>query len=261
MKRSPLFWNDKIIKSNGDVVYLGENIYNIGNNAGSHNAIYRGKYLGSSVTAEQYNAISSGTFKDLYIGDHWIINDVTWRIAHFDYWYNCGDRAFTNHHAVVIPDKHLYNAQMNTSDITTGGYIGSAMYTSNLDNAKDIVNNAFGSHALSHREYFINSVSNGKPSGGDWFDSVVDLPNEYQMYGCLFFGYAFDLNTTPIIYTIDKTQFALFMMAPKFITNRDSNWLRDIVSATHFAIVDGIGCPNYRDASRSFGVRPMVAIG
>ena len=46
-------------------------------NAGSHNSIYRGKNLGSSVTQEQWNAIEAGTFDDLYIGDYWVIGGVT----------------------------------------------------------------------------------------------------------------------------------------------------------------------------------------
>ena len=54
------------------------------NNAGAHNAIYRGKNLGTSVTTAQYNAIKAGTFDDLYIGDYWVINGKTWRIAAFD---------------------------------------------------------------------------------------------------------------------------------------------------------------------------------
>ena len=40
--------------------------------AAAHNCIYRGKNLGTSVTAEQYAAISSGKFTDLYIGDYWV---------------------------------------------------------------------------------------------------------------------------------------------------------------------------------------------
>ena len=43
------------------------------NNAGAHNAIYRGKSLGSTVTTAQYSAINAGTFDDLYIGDYWTI--------------------------------------------------------------------------------------------------------------------------------------------------------------------------------------------
>ena len=38
------------------------------NNAGAHNAIYRGKSLGSTVTTAQYATIKDGTFNDLYIG-------------------------------------------------------------------------------------------------------------------------------------------------------------------------------------------------
>lgn len=46
------------------------------NNAGAHNAIYRGKSLGSTVTTAQYAAIKAGTFDDLYIGDYWTIGGV-----------------------------------------------------------------------------------------------------------------------------------------------------------------------------------------
>ena len=39
-------------------------------NAGYHNSVFRGKYLGTSVTAEQHAQIAAGTFKGLYIGDY-----------------------------------------------------------------------------------------------------------------------------------------------------------------------------------------------
>ncbi len=39
----------------------------------AHNSIYRGKNLGSSVTAEQSAATSNGTFTDIYPGDYWLI--------------------------------------------------------------------------------------------------------------------------------------------------------------------------------------------
>jgi len=98
-------------------------------NAGYHNSIYRGKYLGDEVTADQYAAIAAGTFDDMYIGDYWTINGVNWRIAHFDYWLNCGDTGSgtTEHHVVVIPDTILYSAKMNETNITTGGYMHSLM--------------------------------------------------------------------------------------------------------------------------------------
>ena len=127
--------------------------------AAAHNCIYRGKNLGTSVTAEQYAAISSGKFTDLYIGDYWVIKGVTYRIAAFDYYYNCGDTNFTKHHVVIVPDTSLYKAQMNTSNVTTGGYTGSAMYKSNLAQAKTTIKAAFGSaHVLTKRELLTNVV-------------------------------------------------------------------------------------------------------
>jgi hypothetical protein len=98
-------------------------------NAGSHNSIYRGKYLGDEVTADQYAAIAAGTFDDMYIGDYWTINGVNWRIAHFDYWLNCGDSGSgtTTHHVVIVPDSALYSAKMNETNTTAGGYLHSKM--------------------------------------------------------------------------------------------------------------------------------------
>ena len=179
-----------------------------------------------------------------------------------DYWYNCGDTAFTSHHLVIMPDEALYNAQMNTTNITTGGYVGSEMYKKNLANAKTIVNAAFQGSVLTHREYLCNAVANGKPSGGAWFDSSIELPNEPMMYGHLHFSPTSDGSTVPSIYTISKTQLALFMVCPKFIVNRSYNqWLRDVVSSADFARVDSYGATGFYGASNSDGVRPVFPVG
>ena len=135
-------------------------------NAGAHNAIYRGKYLGESATEAQYAAISAGTFDDLYIGDYWTIGGVNYRIAAFDYYLNSGDTACTAHHVVLVPDTCLYNAPMNSTNTTAGGYVGSAMYKSHLEQAKTIIKNAFSGHVLKHRIHLINAVSNGYASAG-----------------------------------------------------------------------------------------------
>ena len=158
------------------------------NNAGAHNAIYRGKNLGTSVTTAQYNAIKAGTFDDLYIGDYWVINGVTWRIADFDYFLNCGDSSCTTHHAVIVPDTCLYNHVMNDSNVTTGGYVGSKMYTEGLEQAKTTIKAAFSGHVLKHRELLVNATVDGKPSGWAWFDSEVELMNEVMVYGSVAWG-------------------------------------------------------------------------
>lgn len=224
--------------------------------------LFRGKNLGTALTAVQKAAIKDGSFKGMFLGDYWSIGGRIWRIVDMDYWYNCGDTAFTSHHLVIMPDEALYNAQMNTTNVTTGGYVGSAMYKSNLANAKTIVNAAFQGSVLTHREYLCNAVANGRPSGGAWFDSSIELPNEPMMYGHPHFSPTSDGSTVPSIYTISKTQLALFMVCPRFIVNRSYNqWLRDVVSSALFADVGINGLTDYGGASDSLGVRPVFPVG
>lgn len=227
--------------------------------AAAHNCIYRGKNLGTSVTTEQYAAISSGKFTDLYIGDYWVIKGVTYRIAAFDYYYNCGDTNFTKHHVVIVPDTSLYKAQMNTSNVTTGGYTGSAMYKSNLAQAKTTIKAAFGSaHVLTKRELLTNAVNGNTPSGWAWFDSDVELMNEVQAYGSVAWG-AHDGNGYNV--ASGDGQFPLFMFDRTKLHNREDYWLRDVASAPAFSHVGSNGRASHAYASYSLGVRPAFCIG
>lgn len=240
------------------------------NNAGAHNAIYRGKSLGSTVTTAQYAAIKAGTFDDLYIGDYWTIGGVNYRIAAFDYYLNSGDTSCTTHHVVIVPDTCLYNAQMhNTSsggyeggaaNTTAGGYVGSDMYKSNLEQAKTTIKSAFSGHVLKHRIYLTNAVANGRASGGAWCDSEVDLMCEQMVYGSGIFSPVSDGSNVPANYRVEKSQLPLFQNEPSRICNRNSWWLRDVITASTFAYVSYIGYADYYVASYSFGVRPAFCI-
>lgn len=240
------------------------------NNAGAHNAIYRGKSLGSTVTTAQYAAIKAGTFDDLYIGDYWTIGGVNYRIAAFDYYLNGGDTNCTTHHVVIVPDTCLYNAQMhNTSsgswesgaaNTTAGGYVGSDMYKSNLEQAKTTIKSAFSGHVLKHRIYLTNAVANGRASGGAWCDSEVDLMCEQMVYGSGIFSPVSDGSNAPANYRVEKSQLPLFQHEPSCIYNRATWWLRDVITASNFAVVGATGDAGYNDASFSFGVRPAFCI-
>jgi len=244
---------DDLIKS-----MLGQSDFD---NAGFHNSVYRGKSLGSAVSAEQYTAISNGTFDDMFIGDYWTIGGVNYRIAHFDYYLHKGNTECTTHHVTLVPDNKLYDAQMNTSNVTTGGYVGSAMYTSNLNSAKSTINTAFNGHVLSHRQYLTNAVTSGYPSGGSWYDSTVELMNEINVYGCPIFTAENSLGATiPANYTIDNSQFALFAFAPDKLCTRSNWWLRDVCSSAYFAVVASDGLAGSAGASDSSGVRPAFSI-
>ena len=230
------------------------------NNAGAHNAIYRGKSLGSSVTTAQYSAISAGTFDDMYIGDYWTIGGVNYRIAAFDYYLNCGDTSCTKHHVVLVPDTCLYNHVMNDTNITTGAYVGSKMYTEGLEQAKTTIKAAFSGHVLSKRIYLSNATANGRASAGAWCDSEVDLMCEHMVYGNGVFSPVSDGTTIPNNYRVEKSQLPLFQHEPSRICNRVSWWLRDVISASHFASVGANGHAHSHGASYSYGVRPAFCI-
>lgn len=230
------------------------------NNAGAHNAIYRGKSLGTSVTTVQYSAISAGTFEDMYIGDYWTINDVVYRIAAFDYYLHCGDTECTKHHVVLVPDTCLYNHVMNDANTTTGAYVNSKMYTEGLSQAKTTIKAAFSGHVLSKRIYLSNAVSNGRASAGAWCDNEVDLMCEHMVYGNGVFSPVSDGTTVPNNYRVEKSQLPLFQHEPSRICNRATWWLRDVISASYFARVNSDGGAYYNSASHSYGVRPAFAI-
>ena len=225
-----------------------------------HNSYPRCKYLGTTITDAQNTAIKNRTYDDLFIGDYWTINGVNWRIVAIDYYYNVGDINFDKGNIIVMPDTVLYNAQMNTTDSTSGAYHGSLMRTQNLNNAGTIAQNAFGSHLANHRIFLANAVDSSGPSNWGWYDSDgVELPNEVQIYGTRVWGSAlkaFDVAT-------QKQQFPLMMLAPHFVNIRQSYWLQDVSSISVSSNFVGVNNNGYADsgyASVSVGVRPSVTL-
>lgn len=230
------------------------------NSIAFHNSYPRCKYLGTSITDAQNTAIKTRTYDDLFIGDYWTINGVNWRIVAIDYYYNVGDTNFDKGNIIVMPDTVLYSAQMNTTNTTAGAYLGSLMRTQNLNSARTIAQNAFGSHLANHRIVLANSVDTSGPSGWGWYDSDgVELPDEVQIYGTRIWSSSlkgYDVAT-------QKYQFPLLALAPQFVNTRQTYWLQDVSSgsvSSGFALVSNYGFADYYDASFSLGVRPSVTL-
>ena len=230
----------------------------VARNAGAHNTIFRGKNLGTSVTAAQQTEIAAGTFEDLYIGDYWVINSHTWRIAAFDYFWYKGDAGDNvpycqTHHIVIVPDGSLGNAQHQTTNVTTGGYTNSLIWKNGFASATStynaIFNTDFGSsHALKRRELLTTA-----DAGNGWGWTTVpngNLMNENMVYGCQVWGVkGYDVGDR-------NTILPLFALAPNLICTRFSWWLSSINSSTNFCVVGAIGNANAGDASGSRAVRP-----
>lgn len=231
------------------------------NNPGFHNSIYRGASLGTEVTTDQWDAISAGTFDDMFIGDYWTIDGTVYRIADFDYFLRAGDTECTTHHAIIVPDVNMDTQKMNDSNVTTGAYAGSKMYTTNMATAKAKIKADFGSaHILAHREFLVNTVSDGKQSNGAWYDSEIELMTESMVYGAPHFVPGSDGSTVPMLYSIGCKQLNLFRHRPDLISNRQTYWLRDVVSASNFAGVSNNGSCSHLGASTTTGVRPAFGI-
>ena len=235
-------------------------------NAGFHNSICRGKFLGTSITAEQWSEISAGTFTDMYIGDYWTITttiggttkSVDYVIAGFDYWWNVGDSfalGSTKHHIVLIPREALYNARMNDTNTTAGGYTGSEMYTANLADARTGISNAFSGHIYPVRRYLTTGVgTNGQANDWAWTTCNVELMSETMVYGCKSWGnngyeVGADIGILP-----------LFALNPQFRSIRIGWWLRSVATSNYFALVSTYGYAGNTYASYVQGVRPCFAI-
>lgn len=242
--------------------YVDTHSFSIAPNAGAHNSLFRGKYLGSAVTAAQYAAIAAGTFDDLFIGDYWTINSVSWRIAAFDYYLRTGSTALTTHHAVIVPDTGLDSQKMNDDATTTGGYVGSKMYTANIATARAKVNTAFPGHVLTHQFYLSNAVTKGKITGSTYVQQDVVLMNERNVFGqTIMSSECNDGLIGSSWYTYDRTQFPLFALAPELIQrDRSAYWLRDVSSEICFVHVRHLGSVEQEVAIVSLDIRPAFSI-
>lgn len=235
--------------------------------AGYHNSIFRGKDVTSYLTdGTLFTRISSGSFEDLFVGDYVVSGGYTWRIAGFDVYLHKGDTELTKHHAIIVPDKHLTTAQMNSSNTTVGGYVASSMYTTTLPSILDTyITPVFGSHVIEIRNLLTKGINatgynrygtnSGCSNDWAWYSRKVDLMNEVQVYGSIVWSSSgYETGS-------DNCQLPLFRLAPEFITNRSYwYWLRNITNASCFACVTTRGDSGINNASAAGGVRPCFYI-
>ena len=267
----------------GDIT-LGYSIYSPTDfNAYPHNGIYRGKNLGtftSTTELETFLAdheVSSGNFTDLYLGDYFTIQDGTynasWMIAGFDTefykgWLVDGSsdvQWITQHHITLIPRVPLFNAQMNSTNTTSGGYKGSAMHTSTLPTVVSNLQTVLGTHLLKRYALLSNAVdttrsnmfgtAGGASSSWEWTEVYATLPSEVQIYGSTIWSSSgYDTGEAcmklPVFNFINHVQFS-----------RWAFWLRGVASSSNFCLATSDGRADTWGASHSRGVRPVICIG
>ena len=260
--------------------------------AEAHNAMWGGRDITAAFNNGTVSAnIANGTFKDIFPGDY-ITKQVTipqvladdgttelfaggtytvnWVVADCDYWINKGDpgNVMTTHHVAIVPQAPIFNARMNATNTTEGGYAGSEMFKNIIPACATGIVNAFGSsHILTFRDGITNSVDTSHGSSGlpqftgtpGWWGVMVsvqcNLMSEKMVYGAPICAAGAMDNT------MATRQMSAFRLSEKLIHyGRSFWWLRDVVLSSNFAIVYGYGYAAAAYASYGDGVRPFALL-
>jgi len=209
--------------------------------------LFRGNNLGSGITTAQANAIQSGTFNDLYLGDYWVINNVYYRIADFNYWrYGLG----TNH-LVIVPDRPLLDLPMDTNntvsipyyDTTVREYLNTALLTD--------LQAAFGNRIPNYYETLF-SMEGSRYNEVNEVVANVELMNESMVYG----QGIMRTNNEP---TYSINQFSLFRVRPEYI-DTSIFWLRDQSNDRYCAVYYGMAAAFSAGDSTPIGIRPCFPL-
>lgn len=246
----------------------------IDDNPVAHRTNYRGKNLGTSITASQKTEINNGTFHDLFVGDYWILNDRTYRIVDIDIFMgNASDEGnpVNTHHLVMMPDEAMGVGKMNTDQTTQGGYPGSEMYSSGLSASKQEINKAFPNMLITVPLYYgvdykINPEGDGQ--GGGWamenaaFDIDVALPSVNMIVDHTnFIRSAYNSNILRTGIEASCYQFYAFKANPslRFSSNSDF-WCTDVVNGYSFCRFNWTGNIGAQYANTDHDIRPWFVI-
>ena len=250
-----------------------------------HNNIYRGADLLSAGHFSSINdiitAISQGNFEDIFVGDYFTASytvdgaqqSAKFRIAGINYFKAAANEwGVQDNHVCIVPDT-LGSSVMNDTNVTTGGYIGSKMYTTVLPKyyaaLAGSVGTPFYGHIKAMKESLVNGVDNTIQAGGGiakwtgaatgWADIAnisLCLLSELEIYGTRNFGTAGD-NVK------NAAQLPMFRLNPNTITvwGTKNTWLRSVAVGTAFCYAgDGFHAGG-NVASDVLAVRPRFAIG
>ena len=233
----------------------------------SKNSLFRGASLGDTYTAAQKQAVRSGMFSGLFLGDYWERDGIKWRIAGFNFWGGSGIAESTNNgnrpHLAILPDSTLPSAvALHSAANTSGGYVNMDFVKNNLIGAVAATAGGVFGTADSYTSMF-EGLSNAANASGavtsvEWSAKTVFLPSVENLYG-------YDANSVSGMMSRTTTRIPLLSVAPRFVRAGVGRpyWTRTITSGTSVATV-GIRGEITQTSVNSAGntyARPLVAIG
>ena len=243
--------------------------------APTHNNVFRGQNLGA-LNATHIANIQNGSFHDMFVGDYFTINGSSYVIAGINYKRHHGDNMDLGNHLVLMPDRFSKlddgtvmkgdgktTHYMSDTDTTAGGFANTKLYKTYMPSIQRKLEADFGSHLLNFRQVVSTHVgADGAPDQSEWRDAKVGIPDEPMVYGTTLNGN----NKSNSWYNVgdDTMQLPLFRLNPEESNNHKDAafWLRDIHSASEFAIAGPDGSAYWGGASTAwYGVRAFFLIG
>ena len=226
---------------------------------GNHNALYRGRGLGTLIRDEQIKAIREGTFRDMYVGDCWADERNTYTIAHFDYF------PMKDHHVVLICDFPEGKTKFNTYDPSKQGSLVYKPVGYEHSEIRKYIEGTFKQNIgcgltkyLKDAPVSVTDTSRITPNGNTLTShrtmASVCAPTAEMLTGTPFKWNGFDDRDQPL------GQLALFRHNNHLIRTEKAYWLDDLTSDTGAVMCkDGIFMGN--SSAAECAVRPIIIIG
>ena len=250
---------DTLIIGNSVYRYIGQGARIATENAQTHNATYRGQSLGS-FNETFASDIDNGTFNNMWVGDYFVVNNHTYKIAGFN--YKCGHEENTGlaNHLIMITDV-LSNQAMNSSDTTAGGFAGSDMFKDEIPVVEKQLATDFGGHLLKFKSFLSTSIdSSGAPNNGQWYELTANLCNSVMWWGSPS-QYSNNKNGTKYNIGDEDTQLPIMKLhTAEQSSGSNYVWLRDIYDSGGFADAHYDGSAYWAGASGSGDVRAFFLI-
>ena len=248
-----------------------------GFSAYQRNSQFRSKNLGTISSLNEYIAfraehgIDDRSYKDLYLGDYFTIQDgtynVQWMVAHFNYYQRKGDTDNASG-VVLIPRVSCGESKMNnvTPSTTAGGYVSSIANTTTCPAIATALQNVLGSYLLTTKLHMSTNVNTnyasmagvnwtGGSSSWAWTATQCSLPNEVQIFGTTI--------ASSSLYDIGEAneKLAVFNFINHVEYTRSSFWLRSVASSAYFVYATNNGYVSATNSTATHPLRPLIYIG
>lgn len=221
-----------------------------------HNQIFRGNNLGDRITNAQQQAIKSGRFDDLWLGDYWVRNNVRYTIAGFNYWL--GQPGVQNNHIVVLARDLFDSVQFNTGDMTS--VPNTYMVATTLNQvAYNRFGDVFGTDKIMARPHnYATQFDDKGPSQVTTLNVKVSLmqPGMISTSGV---G-AIIRDTYTINYFNDTMILPLFLAKPDWRNTTSNHWLNYVYGTKYAAVISTIGAISAVGVTSRAACYPIAAV-